>query len=59
MLRRLFVHRAHWRSDVKTRRLCPVIPLSTDVRFQMGTMGQGAGSGQGVYRYYPHPCDFR
>jgi len=41
VLRRLFVHRAHWRSDVKTRRLYPVIPLSTDVRFQMWTMGQG------------------
>lgn len=34
----------------KPKRWCPVVLPSTDVRFQMGTVEQGACSGQGVWR---------
>jgi len=36
--------------DVKTRRWCPVVVPSTDVRFQMGTVGQGGRKEQGGRR---------
>ena len=34
-------------ADVRTRRSCPVVLLSTRVRYRMVTVGQGARNGQG------------
>jgi hypothetical protein len=50
-MRALLAHGDHSENPIlKTRRSCPVVLLSADVRFQMGTVGQGARNGQGGWR---------